>query len=68
MYSQIRLVTGRKRGSNHTICIEDKEGNIIMENEKILSRWYEYIDELYNDDRGDKPEIVVDVESAITQR
>ena len=38
MHSHIRLVTGRKRGSNSTTCIEDKEGNIIMEKEKILSR------------------------------
>ena len=58
MHSQIRLVTGRKRGSNPTTCIEDKEGNIIMEKEKILSRCYEYIGELFNDDRGDMPEIV----------
>ena len=53
MYSQIRLVTGRERGRNSTTCIEDKEGNIVMEKENILSRWYEYIGELYNDDRGD---------------
>ena len=39
-----------------------------MEKEKILSRWYEYIGELYNDDRGDMPEIVAEVESSITQR
>ena len=39
-----------------------------MKKEKILSRWYEYIGELYNDDRGDMPEIVADVESSLTQR
>ena len=57
-----------KRGRNPTTCIEDKEGNIIMEKEKILSWWYEYIGELYYDDRGDMPEIVAEVESLITQR
>ena len=61
-------MTGRKRGSKPTTCIEDMEGNIIMEKEKILFRWYEYIGELYNDDRGDMPEIVAEVESPITQR
>ena len=66
MHSQIRLVTGRKRGSNFTTCIEDKEGNIIMEKENI-SRWYEHIGELYNDVGGDMPEIVAEVESPITQ-
>ena len=67
MHSQIRSVSGRKRGSNPT-CIVDKEGNIIMENDKILSQWYEYIGEVYNDDRGNMPEIVAEVESPITQR
>ena len=68
MHSQIRLVTCRKRGRNPTKRIEDKEGNIIMEKEKILSRWYDYIGELYNDDRGDMPENVAGVESSITLR
>ena len=36
-----------------------------MEKEKILSRWYEYISELYNDDRGEMTEIVAEVESPI---
>ena len=66
--TNLRLVTGRKRGRTPTTCIEDKEGNIIMEKETILSRWYDYIGELYNDDRGDMPEIVAEVKSSITQR
>ena len=66
--SQIILVAGTKRGGNSTTCIGDKEGNITMEKEKILSRWYTCIRELYNDDKGDIPEIVVEVESPITQR
>ena len=37
-HSQITSVTGRKRGSNPTTCIEDKECNIIMEKENILFR------------------------------
>ena len=53
-----RLVTGTKRGSNSTTCIDDKEGNIIMEKEKLLYRSYEYIGELYNDDRGDMPKLL----------
>ena len=43
MHSRIKLVTGRKRGNNTTTCIEDKNGDIIMEKYKILSRWSEYI-------------------------
>ena len=69
MHSQIKLVTGRKRGNNTTTCIEDKIGDIIMEKDGILSRWSEYIGELYNDDnRGDMPDIAAEVESPITRR
>ena len=69
MHSRIKLVTGRERGNKTTTCIEDKNGDIIMEKDEILSRWSEYIGELYNDDnRGDMPDIAVEVESPITRR
>ena len=69
MHSQIKLVTGRKRGNNTTTCIEDNNGDIIMEKDEILSRWSGNISELYNDDnRGDMPDIAAEVESPITRR
>ena len=69
MHSRIKLVTGRKRGNNTTTCIEDKNGEIIMEKDKIIYRWSEYIGELYNDaNRGDMPDIATEVESPITRR
>ena len=63
-------MTGRKRGNNTTTCIiEDKNGDIIMEKDEILSRWSEYIGELYNyDNRGEMPVIPAEVESSITRR
>ena len=68
-HSQIKLVTGRKRGNNTTTCIDDKNGDIIMENDEILASCSEYIGELYNDDtRGDMPDIAAEVESLITRR
>ena len=58
VHSHIKLVTGRKRGNNTTTCIEDKNGDIIMEKDEILSRWSDYIGELYNDDnRGGMPDL-----------
>ena len=69
MHSRIKLATGRKRGNNTTTCIEDKNGDIIMEKDDILSHWSEYIGELYNDDnRGVMPDIAAEVESPITRR
>jgi hypothetical protein len=47
MHTEIRKATGRKRGGNTTTCIEAKDGTIIMEQDDILRRWYEYISKLY---------------------
>ncbi len=57
MHEEIRKVTGRKQGLGATTCIEAKDGTIIMEQERVLTRWYEYINELYHDNRGDIPTI-----------
>ena len=36
--------------------IKDKEGNVLMESTEVLSRWEEYIKEVYGDDsRGERP-------------
>ena len=53
VHAQIRQATGKKQSTCVTTCIEDKDGNIIMEQEKILARWHEYISELYDDNRGE---------------
>ena len=53
MYKNIEEVTG-KRTCSATGCLKSKEGNIILEKGKILERWSEYIEELYNDDRYER--------------
>ena len=55
MHCQIKEVTGKKRGNGTTTCVKAKDGTIIMEKDKILDRWSEYIAELYDDDRGGMP-------------
>ena len=42
-------VTGRKKTGSSTGCLKSKEGDVIMEKEKILERWEEYIKDLYGD-------------------
>ena len=37
-HAQIRHATGRKQSACVTTCIEDKDGNIIMEQDKIIAR------------------------------
>jgi hypothetical protein len=55
MYDNIKEITNGKRKQKGGGCITDKNGNVLFERTKILDRWAEYIGELYNDDRGDKP-------------
>ena len=49
MYKKINEITGRRKACSSTGCIKSKEGYIIMEKEKILERWEEYIKDLYGD-------------------
>ena len=43
MHCQIKEVTGNKCGNGTTTCVEAKYGTIIMEKDKILDIWSEYI-------------------------
>ena len=38
VHAHIRLATGRKQSSCVTTCIEDKDGKLIIEQDKILAR------------------------------
>ena len=57
VHAQIRQATGRKQSACVTTCIEEKDGNIIMEQDKIFARWHEYISELYDDNRVEIPQV-----------
>ena len=50
MYRNIEEIIGKKTCSS-TGCLKTKEGSIIMDKEKILERWAEYIRELFEDNR-----------------
>ena len=60
-HAQLRKVTGRGNNAGVTTCFEDRYGNIIMEQEKILERWHEYISTLYDDARREIPLISNDM-------
>ena len=62
MHTQIRQATGRKQSACVTTYIEDKDDNIIMEQDTILARWHEYIIELYDNNTGDIPQVHTDSE------
>ncbi|XP_047494947.1 uncharacterized protein LOC125043038 [Penaeus chinensis] len=54
MHKQIKDLAGKKTCSSSG-CLRAKDGTIILEKEKILERWTEYIQELFHDNRREKP-------------
>ena len=56
VHEKIKEATG-KSFCTRSGCIKAKDGSIIMEKERILDRWSEYIKDLFEDDRGNKPVI-----------
>ena len=61
MHRRIREITGQK-SCQSAGCIKSKDGKVIMEKERILERWTEYIGELFSDNRGQKPTIMKQIE------
>ena len=49
MHKKTEDVTGRKRTCSSTGYLKSKVGDVIMEKEKILETWEEYIKDLYGD-------------------
>ena len=54
IHEKIKELTGKKRTVSSQ-CIKNKDGKLLMEEEEIRSRWEEYIEQLYHDDRKLKP-------------
>ena len=50
IYKNVAEITGRKACTS-TGCLKAKNGDVIMEKDKILERWAEYMRELYDNDR-----------------
>ena len=63
--TQIRKVNGRKNNGGVATCIENSDGSIIMEQDKILARWHEYISKLYYGVREGIPQFHTDTESSL---
>ena len=61
MHKKIKLLSNRRTCSSSG-CIKSKDGTLVMEREDILKRWSEYIEELFYDDRGQKPLIRKNIE------
>ncbi|KAG1673509.1 Craniofacial development protein 2 [Nymphon striatum] len=62
MHSKIKDISGIKSRYTSTNCIKSKEGIMLMEKEDILNRWSEYVEELFMDNRGSKPELIKNID------
>ncbi|XP_072113524.1 programmed cell death 1 ligand 1-like [Mobula birostris] len=64
MHREIAEMTNRNKKQSWTGIIQDKDGNILFENDKVESRWMEYIRDLYyygqvSEKNTEGPEILV---------
>jgi len=53
MYQKIKEFTKKSTGSSN--CVKNKKGDMVFEAEKIMERWMEYVEELFDDCRNDDP-------------
>ena len=61
MHKKLKSISGHKMCMSSG-CIESKDGTLIMEKNHILERWSEYIEELFDDERGQKPVVRKNIE------
>ena len=53
MFNEIKQIQPMK--NNISGCIKDKNGAILFEADKIIERWKEYIEDLFQDERSENP-------------
>ena len=55
-HQRIKELSGKRKSKSAGSCIQNKQGELLFEEQHINSRWVEYIGELYNDsDRNEPP-------------
>ena len=57
MHNKVKYITNNRKGKIGHSCITSKKGEILFEEDAIQERWWEYIGELFDDERGEVPNI-----------
>ena len=59
MHKKINELSSHATSSTYSSggCIKSKDGTMLMEKGKIIARWTEYIQELFEDEREAMPQI-----------
>lgn len=64
IYDKVRKISGKK-GHNRSGTIRSEDGSMLTDIEESCSRWERYIKELFDDTRGEPPEIEGDIEGPV---
>ncbi|GFS27822.1 TIR-NBS-LRR type disease resistance protein [Elysia marginata] len=64
MFLEMNEIAGKRKSGPASSCIKDKDGKLLIEKNEVLNRWAEYIEDLFQDDRQDKPHIEKPIEGA----
>lgn len=57
MHDRVKDMTGKDKHRRGNELIRDKDGNMLFDEEAFRGRWEEYVQELYDDEREDMPNI-----------
>jgi len=57
----MRFLSGKGKSASSTGCIRGEDGSILTEKKEVMQRWKRYIEELFDDQRGDIPQIQRDI-------
>ena len=57
VHDKVKHLTHKGRRNSGNVCITNKNGDILFEEKDLQERWCEYIGELFDDERGDLPNI-----------
>ena len=55
MHQEVKKAAGIRKKPTANGCLETENGAIIIERSKKMTRWNEYIQQLFEDDRGEMP-------------
>ena len=61
MHNIVREISGKKRAYRGEI-IKSRDGNLLTDWDEVVLRWKEYVQELFDENRGDAPEVRGDME------
>ena len=54
---KVKEMSTKKRSKSGTNCIRDKNGKMLFDSNDVINRWVEHVTELYDDERGDPPDV-----------